>query len=73
MFRAEKYRITVGGKAVLLACLSVKMEEMLFFERLVTIYRSEKGNTRILEPSRESVFEGNLNWINGQEDTIHRP
>jgi len=49
------------------------MEEMLFFERVVTVYRSQRGKTPILEPSRKSVFEGNLYWINGKEDTIHRP
>jgi hypothetical protein len=69
----EKYKIAVDGKAVLSACLSMKMEEMLFFEKSVTIYRSQRGITRILEPSRKPVFEGNLYWINGQEDTIHRP
>jgi hypothetical protein len=73
VFTVEKYKITVGGKAALLACLSVKMEEMLFFERFVTIYRSQRGKTRILELSRKPVFEGKLYWINGQEDTIHRP
>jgi hypothetical protein len=69
----EKYKITVRGKAVLLACSSKKMEEMLFFESFVTIYRSQRGITRILEPSRQPVFEGNLYWITGQKDTIHRP
>lgn len=73
MFRVKKYKITVGGKGVLLACLRVKMVEMLFFEKFVTVDRSQRGNTRILEPSRKPVFEGDLYWINGQEDTIHRP
>jgi len=63
----------VCGKTVLLACLRMKMEEMLFFESFVTIYRSQRGITRILEPSRKPAFEGNLYWITVQEDTIHRP
>jgi hypothetical protein len=73
VFRVEKYKITVGSKVVLLACLNMKMEKMLFFEKFFTIYPSKRGKTRILEPSKKSVFEGNLYWVSGQEDTIQRP
>jgi hypothetical protein len=73
VIRVEKCKVTVGGKAVFVACLTENMEEILFFERFVTIYRSQRVNTPILEPARKPVFEGDLYLIKGQEGTIHRP